>query len=108
MPSVWRVDFQQILSEIITRLYTLAKQKTHPRGRHGLQESEKLFLSGDTGWKILPTVWEENPDDLILGSRGGGGGNRTERCVFFTGAARTLINSHNGKGKVSSNMGVKI
>lgn len=74
MPSVQRVYFQQILSDIITRLYALAKRKMNPRGRHGLQESVKLFLPGNSGRKILSTGWEENPDELILSRAGRGGG----------------------------------
>ena len=47
----------------------------------------KLFLSGDAGWKIHSTVWEENPNDLILGSGGKRReGNKTEKwCVLFMG-----------------------
>lgn len=87
VPSVRRVYFQQIPSKIITSSDTLAKRKMNPRGRHGLQEPVKLFLSGDEAWKILSAVWEENPNDLILGSgRERMGWNKTEKwCILFMG-----------------------
>lgn len=87
MPSVQRVYFQQILSDIITRLYALAKRKMNPRGRQGVQESVKLFLSGNSCWKILSTAWEENPDGKCGNAR---------KCIGFLRTIWILINSQHG------------
>lgn len=68
VPSVRRVLFPTNTIKNNTSSDTLAKAKNEPERRHGLQEPVKLFLSGDEAWKILSAVWEENPNDLILGS----------------------------------------
>lgn len=70
MPSVGGVYFQQILSEVITRLYTLAKRKMNPRAGLGYSSCETLFTREES-CNVLSTDWRKG-HDLILGSKGGG------------------------------------